>query len=172
MGMTALDGLMMGTRSGTIDPGAVLHLMDIHKMSSAQISDLLYTGSGLKGVSGISSDLRVLEASDDPKAELALSLFAFRVRQAIGALAATIGGLDALVFTGGIGQHSSGMRARICEGMEWLGIDLDPSANSAHAIQLQRADGRVALLALPTDEEIVIFRAARSLGIAQLETAS
>jgi len=172
MGMTALDGLMMGTRSGAIDPGAVLHLMDIHKMSSAQISDLLYTRSGLKGVSGISGDLRVLEASDDPKAELALSLFAFRARQAIGALAATIGGLDALVFTGGIGQHSSAMRARICEGMEWLGIDLDPSANAGHSVHLQREAAALRILALPTDEEIVIFRAARSLGIAQLETAS
>lgn len=172
MGMTALDGLMMGTRSGAIDPGAVLHLMEVHKMSPGQITDLLYTRSGLKGVSGISGDLRVLEASQDPRAELALSLFAYRAREAIGGLAAAIGGLDALVFTGGIGQHSSAMRARICDGMEWLGLDLDTSANTGHVVHLQREGARVAILALPTDEEIVIFRAARSLGVAQPETAS
>lgn len=171
MGMTALDGLMMGTRSGAIDPGAVLHLMDMHGMSSKQVSDLLYTRSGLAGVSGISGDLRVLQKSSDPKAELAQSLFAFRARQAIGALASSIGGLDALVFTGGIGQHSADMRFRICNGMGWIGIELDPDANVANATHLQTAGAPVRVLALPTDEEAVIFRAANSVVAAHLEAA-
>ncbi|PVA10695.1 acetate kinase [Pelagivirga sediminicola] len=161
MGMTALDGLVMGTRSGAIDPGAVLHLLDAHAMSSAEVSDLLYTRSGLRGVSGLSGDLRVLEASTDPNAELAQALFAYRAQQEIGALAASLGGLDALVFTAGIGQFSATMRARICEGMGWIGLDLDPGANSRNAIHLQRDDSPVRILALPTDEEIVIFRATR-----------
>lgn len=163
MGMTALDGLMMGTRSGAIDPGAVLHLMDMQGMSSAQVSDLLYNASGLKGVSGISGDLRELEASGEPAAELAQALFAFRAKQAIGALVSTIGGLDALVFTGGIGQHSSAMRARICEGMGWLGIDLDHDANRNHATALQSDTATIHVLALPTDEEAVIFHATKAI---------
>ena len=171
MGMTALDGLMMGTRSGAIDPGAVLHLMDMHGMSSKQVSDLLYTRSGLAGVSGISGDLRVLQKSSDPKAEMAQSLFAFRARQAIGALASSIGGLDVLVFTGGIGQHSADMRLRICDGMGWIGIELDPDANAANAPHLQTAGAPVTVLALPTDEEAVIFRAANSVVAAHMEAA-
>lgn len=169
MGMTALDGLMMGTRSGAIDPGALLHLMDMHGMNSAQISKLLYTRSGLAGVSGLSGDLRVLEASDDPRAELAQAVFAFRARQAIGAMAAAIGGLDALVFTGGIGQHSAAMRARICKGMSWIGIELDNNANAGDATHLQSKGAAVRILKLPTDEEIVIFRGTRSLAAATLK---
>lgn len=165
MGMTALDGLMMGTRSGAIDPGAVLHLMDMRNLSTKDVRNLLYTRSGLAGVSGISGDLRVLEASDDPRAELAMALFAFRAQQAIGALAAAIGGLDALVFTGGIGQHSPAMRARICAGMDWIGLDLDLAANSENRVELQTKEAKVRILALPTDEEVVLFQAARQLAL-------
>lgn len=171
MGMTALDGLVMGTRSGAIDPGALLHLMDVHGMSTDQVSDLLYARSGLAGVSGISGDLRVLEASDDPAAELAQAVFADRARQSIGALASTLGGLDALVFTGGIGQHSADMRARICDGMAWIGIDLDHAANAAHDIHLQSDGSRVRILTLPTDEETVIFRGTLSVAQASREKA-
>lgn len=163
MGMTALDGLMMGTRSGSIDPGAVLHMIQRMGMSPADVSELLYDRSGLKGVSGISGDLRVLEASDDPAAREALELFAWRARLTIGGLAATLGGLDVLVFTGGIGENSAAMRARICTGMGWLGIDLDPRANRESAVAIGSVQGTVQVLVIPTDEEVVIAQATRKL---------
>lgn len=163
MGMTALDGLMMGTRSGSIDPGAVLHMIQRMGMSPADVSELLYDRSGLKGVSGISGDLRVLEASDDPAAHEALELFAWRARLTIGGLAATLGGLDVLVFTGGIGENSAAMRARICTEMGWLGIDLDPQANRESAVAIGSAQGSVQVLVIPTDEEVVIAQATRRL---------
>ncbi len=171
MGMTALDGLMMGTRSGAIDPGLVLHLIEARGMSPAEAGDLLYHRSGLLGVSGISADLRVLEASADPAAEEAQALFALRAQQAIGGLAAVLGGLDALVFTGGIGQNSAAMRARICDGMNWIGIDLDQSLNRAGGPVLHRQTARVPILALPTDEESVIARATNALLAARTENA-
>ena len=161
MGFSALDGLPMGTRSGQIDPGVLLYLMDQEGMSSAQISDLLYKESGLKGMSGISNDMRELEASTDPHAGEAIDYFTFRIRREIGGLAAALGGIDALVFCGGIGENSAHIRARVCEGMEWLGITLDAGANAANAREI--AHGPVRVLTIPTNEEIVIARAARGV---------
>ncbi|MEI2686159.1 MAG: acetate/propionate family kinase [Cypionkella sp.] len=163
MGMTALDGLMMGTRSGAIDPGVLLYLMESQGYSTADVSDLLYNRSGLLGVSGISGDVRRLEASGDPAAAQALALFARTARQAIAAMAASIGGLDILVFTGGIGENSVRMRADICEGLGWMGVAVDPVANAANAVQIGGA--AVQVLVLPTDEERVI--AAAVLGLAE-----
>ncbi|MDV7269409.1 acetate/propionate family kinase [Thioclava sp. A2] len=161
MGFSALDGLPMGTRSGQIDPGVLLYLMDQEGMSSAQISDLLYKDSGLKGMSGISNDMRELEASNDPHAQEAIDYFTFRIRRELGGLAAALGGIDALVFCGGIGENSAHIRARVCEGMEWLGITLDAGANAANAREI--AHGPVRVLTIPTNEEIVIARAARGV---------
>ena len=171
MGLTALDGLMMGTRSGAVDPGLVLHLIEALGMSPAEAGDLLYHRSGLLGVSGLSADLRVLEASATPEAEEAQALFALRAQQAIGALAASLGGLDALVFTGGIGQHSAAMRARICDGMDWIGIGIDAEANLAGKARLHADGAKVQVLALPTDEEGVIARDTHRLLEARTETA-
>ncbi len=163
MGMTALDGLVMGTRSGSVDPGLVLHLIEARGMSAAEVGETLYHRSGLLGVSAISGDLRTLEASDAPEAEEAQALFAERARQAIGSLAATLCGLDVLVFTGGIGKHSAAMRARICAGMDWLGLDLDDAANRAGGPRLHQAGARVQTYAILADEEGVIARAAADL---------
>lgn len=158
MGMTALDGLMMGTRTGALDPGVILHLIEERGMPVGEVNRLLYEGSGLKGVSGLSGDMRTLEAAGTAAAEEAMALFALRARQEIGAMAASIGGLDVLVFTGGIGERSARMRARICEGMDWLGITLDPAANARHGPAIG-GGGQVEVLVLPTDEEAVIARA-------------
>ncbi|PCD77581.1 acetate/propionate family kinase [Pseudothioclava arenosa] len=161
MGFSALDGLPMGTRSGQIDPGVLLYLMDQEGMTSAQISDLLYKDSGLKGLSGISNDMRELEGSDDPHAKDAIDYFTFRIRRELGGLAASMGGIDALVFCGGIGENSALVRARVCEGMEWIGITLDAEANAANAREI--AHGPVRVLTIPTNEEIVIALAAQAL---------
>jgi acetate kinase len=163
MGYTALDGLLMGTRCGAIDPGVILHLIGHEGMSVAEVTDLLNTKSGLSGVSGLSSDVRVLEASDDPRAEFALALFAYRAIWELGALVAVLGGLDLLVFTGGIGEHSAGMRRRICATGEWAGIVLDPTANATHESKISQPDGRVGVFVIPTDEERVIARATRQI---------
>ncbi|QPH55501.1 acetate/propionate family kinase [Pontivivens ytuae] len=157
MGFSALDGLAMGTRCGQLDPGVLLYLME-RGMSAAEITTLLYKESGLKGLSGISHDMRTLEASDAPEAAQAIDYYTFRIRRELGALTAVLGGLDALVFCGGIGENSSTIRARVCEGMEWLGITLDPVANGANARRI--SSGPVAVMAIPTDEERVIAEAA------------
>jgi acetate kinase len=159
MGMTALDGLMMGTRCGALDPGVLLHLLQQHGLSAEAVSDILYKQSGLLGVSGISSDLRVLEASAAPEAEQAQALFAYRARESLASLVAALGGLDVLVFTGGIGTHSAAMRARICDGLGWLGVDLDQARNTSGGAALHSAASRVEIHAVETDEEIVIARA-------------
>lgn len=161
MGFTALDGLMMGTRSGNIDPGVVLYLMQQCGMTAAEVSDLLYNRSGLLGVSGISSDVRELEASDDPRAREALDLFAYRASRELGALVADLSGLDVLVFTAGIGEHSAGVRRAICERSAWAGIAIDHEANNAHRTDISAAGSKVQVLVIPTDEEIVIAQAAR-----------
>jgi acetate kinase len=161
MGFSALDGLPMGTRSGQIDPGVVLYLMTEEGLDADAITDLLYRRSGLLGLSGISNDMRTLEASDAPEAEEAIAYFVFRIRREIGALAAALGGLDGLVFTGGIGENSTTIRARVCEGMEWLGISIDPDANAAGGPLLSPSAGRVRVLAVRTDEESVLARDAR-----------
>ena len=133
MGFTALDGLPMGTRPGQIDPGVVLYLIEEKGMSAAEVQDLLYRECGLKGLSGISNDVRELEASADPRARFALDYFVYRVGLHAGMLAAALGGLDAFVFTAGIGENSAAMRARIAEQLAWLGAELDPAANAARA---------------------------------------
>jgi acetate kinase len=158
MGFTALDGVPMGTRSGQIDPGVLLYLMDQEGMSTSNLTRLLYGNSGLKGMSGLSQDVRVLEASDTPEAAGALSYFAFRVRREIGALAATLGGIDALVFTAGIGENARGLRARICAGLGFLGISLDPARNAANGPELSADGARVRVLMRRTDEEGMIAR--------------
>ena len=158
MGFTALDGLPMGTRCGQLDPGVVLYLMAQEGMSAEEISDLLYTESGLKGMSGIGNDMRELQASDDPRAQEALAYFTFRIRRELGAMAAVLGGLDGLVFCGGIGENSAPVRDMVCEGMDWLGIRVDPARNTANAGTISTGATRV--MVIPTDEEAVIARAA------------
>lgn len=165
MGFSALDGLPMGTRTGQIDPGVLLYLMDEEGMDSHQISDLLYKQSGLLGMSGISNDMRTLENSDEPAASEAVAYFCHRIRREVGALAASMGGLDGLVFTGGIGENSAHVRARVCEGLGWMGITLDPARNIGHARDI--GAGTVAVRVIPTNEEIVIARAAQAVLMAQ-----
>ena len=156
MGFTALDGLPMGTRCGQIDPGVLLHLIEAEGWDTARLAHLLYHDSGLKGMSGLSQDVRVLEASDRPEAAQALSYFCWRTRREIGALAAVLGGLDALVFTAGIGENAAGLRARICEGLEFLGVVLDPARNAAHGPEISVPGARTRVLVIPTDEERMI----------------
>jgi acetate kinase len=156
MGFTALDGVPMGTRCGQIDPGVLLFLLDHLGMSTADVAKLLYSNSGLKGMSGISQDVRQLEASDSPAAAQALSHFAWRVRREIGALAAALGGIDALVFTAGIGENARGLRARICQGLEYLGLRLDPARNVANQAELSAPGSAVRVLMRRTDEERMI----------------
>ena len=161
MGLTPLDGLMMGTRCGAIDPGVLLHLLQEQRMGVQELADLLGNRSGLLGVSGISDDVQVLEASDDPRAREALDMFAERAACTIAAQAPLLDGLQALVFTGGIGEHASGMRRRICDRLAWLGLTLDEDANLRHARRIDREDASVRVYVIPTNEEIVIARAVR-----------
>ncbi|MFK7966577.1 MAG: acetate/propionate family kinase [Burkholderiaceae bacterium] len=158
MGFSALDGLPMGTRCGQLDPGALLYLMRRDQLSVEQLTELLYRESGMKGLSGITHDMRTLEASDDPAAAQALDYYVFRIRRELGAMAAVLGGLDGLVFCGGVGENSVNIRARVCEDMDWLGISIDVAGNAAN--QLEIGQGRTRVLAIPTDEERVIARAA------------
>jgi acetate kinase len=163
MGFTALDGLPMGTRPGQVDPGVVLYLVAEKGMSAAAVQDLLYRECGLKGLSGVSNDVRELEASADPRAAFAIDYFAYRVGLHAGMLAAALGGLDAFVFTAGIGENSASVRARIAEKLAWLGVVLDPAANAAGKSSIARAESRVALHVVPTDEELMIARHTLSL---------
>jgi acetate kinase len=158
MGFTALDGLVMGTRSGALDPGVLLYLMRERSMSVADLEDLLYRRSGLLGVSGLSSDMRALLASDDPRARRAIELFAYRVARELGSAAAALGGLDALVFTAGIGERAAPVRALICAHAKWLGVDIDARANDSHGMLISSPQSRVAVCVIPTDEETVIAR--------------
>ena len=158
MGFTALDGLMMGTRSGSLDPGAVLHLITQRGMTAAAVEDLLYHRSGLLGVSGISNDVRTLLASADPHAAEAIDLFVFRIARETGALAATLGGLDGFVFTAGIGEHAAAVRAAVCDRLGWLGARLDGAANLRGAGRISAPDSRLAVWVIPTDEEAMIAR--------------
>jgi len=157
MGFSALDGLPMGTRSGQIDPGVILYMLEQEGRSPAEITDILYKQSGLKGLSGVSHDMRVLEASDDPAAAEAIDYFVFRVRREIGAMAAVLGGVDALVFTGGIGEHAVGVRSRVLDGMAWLGLGVDVAANAASSdVVREIGAGPVPVLVIPTSEERMI----------------
>lgn len=163
MGFTAVDGLPMGTRSGNLDPGVVLYLMDELKMDARAIEKLLYQQSGLLGVSGVSSDMRTLLASDEPRAKFAVELFVYRVGRELGSLAAALGGLDALVFTAGIGEHAAAIRERVCRAAAWLGVELDLAANAAGGPRLSMAGSRVAAWVIPTNEELMIARHTRRL---------
>jgi acetate kinase len=156
MGFTALDGLMMGTRCGSIDPGAVLHLQTQMGMSAADVETLLYNQSGLLGVSGLSSDMRALSASTAPEAEEAIALFAWCAAREAGALTASLGGLDGLVFTAGIGENDVDIRSRICRRLAWLGIEIDEVANAGNGPVISLTDSRVKVLVIPTDEERMI----------------
>ena len=172
MGFTAVDGLPMGTRCGALDPGVLIYLMDELGMDARAIEDLIYRRSGLLGVSGISSDMRVLEASSEPGAKAAIDLFVHRIGRELGSLAAALGGLDAIVFTAGIGQNSAAVRERVCRGAAWLGVDLDVAANNAGAARISTEASTVAAWVIPTDEELTIARHTQAILVgAQVETA-
>ena len=156
MGFTALDGLPMGTRCGALDPGVVLYLMEELQMDLGQVQTLLYQQSGLLGVSGISSDMRTLEASTTEGAKDAINLFTYSINRQLGALVATLGGLDAIVFTAGIGENSVLVREQVCRGAAWLGVELDDAANRAGASRISTAASKVQAWVIPTDEELVI----------------
>jgi len=158
MGFTALDGLAMGTRPGQLDPGVVLYLIAEKGIKPAAVQDLLYRDCGLKGLSGISNDVRELEASADPRAAFALDYFVYRVGLNAGMLAAALGGLDAFVFTAGIGENSPTMRARIADRLAWLGVALDADANTAGETLISRRDSHIPAYVIPTDEELMIAR--------------
>jgi acetate kinase len=152
----------MGTRCGQVDPGVLLYLMDQKAMTAAQISDLLYRDSGLLGLSGLSNDMRTLEAAGTPEAAQAIDYFVLRCQREIGAMAAVLGGIDALVFCGGIGENARPIRARICERLGWMGLDIDPSRNAANAGVISSDLARTTVMVIPTNEELVIARAARA----------
>ena len=156
MGFTALDGLVMSRRSGNLDPGVVLYLMQDKGMTAADVSHLLYNESGLLGVSGISDDMRTLLASDDPAAKTAVTLFVYRIGRELGSMAAAVGGIDALVFTAGIGEHAAEIRRRVCENAAWLGFDLDQSANAAGGALITHQGSRTSAWVIPTDEDLMI----------------
>ena len=158
MGFTAVDGLMMGTRCGSIDPGVLIYLMDEKKLDARALEDLIYKKSGLLGVSGITSDMRALRESNDPRAREAISLFVYRIVREIGSLAAALGGLDGLVFTGGIGQRDARTRREVVAGCAWLGAAIDDQANSRTAERIDSAASGIPIWVLPTDEERVIAR--------------
>ncbi|EXI86259.1 MAG: Acetate kinase [Candidatus Accumulibacter regalis] len=163
MGFTALDGLMMGTRPGNLDPGIVLYLLQQEGMSAKEIEDLLYKRSGLLGLSGIGNDMRVLQESDSPRARLAIDHFVYRISRELGGLAAVLGGLDALVFTAGIGENSALIRRLVCQQAQWLGIDLDPLANEQSVARISSVGSRVSAWVVPTNEELMIARHTRQL---------
>jgi acetate kinase len=163
MGFTALDGLPMGTRCGAIDPGVMLYLMDERGMDARAIEKLIYQQSGLLGVSGISSDMRTLLASSDPRARLAIDLYCYRIRRELGSLAAALGGLDAIVFTGGIGENSAVIREQTCRDAAWLGVELDLDANAKGGPHISRPGARASAWAIPTNEELMIARHTRRL---------
>jgi acetate kinase len=172
-GFTPLDGLCMGTRPGSIDPGVILHLFQTLHLSADDVEKILYKKSGLLGISGISNDMRDLEENADPRAKLAVGYFVYQVIKHAGALAAVLGGVEAIVFTAGIGEHSSIVRRRICEGLSWLGIDLDAAANDRHATQISKPNSRVSAWVIPTNEELMIARHTGDLlGLRQPATAS
>jgi acetate kinase len=161
MGFSALDGLPMGTRCGQLDPGVLLYLMDQKGLSAKAISDLLYKQSGLLGLSGLSNDMRTLEAAGTREAGEAIDYFVFRCQREVGAMAAALGGIDALVFCGGIGENSRLIRARICERLAWMGIEIDHGRNLANARVISSDLARTTVMVIPTNEELVIARAVR-----------
>jgi acetate kinase len=156
MGFTAVGGLPMGTRCGAIDPGILLYLMSRHGMDAHSIENLIYNQSGLLGVSGISSDMRTLLASKDPRAQEAVDLFVYRIGRELGSLVAALGGLDGIVFTGGIGENSDVIRARVCRDAAWLGLDFDGKANETGGPQISKENSRISAWVIPTNEELMI----------------
>ncbi|HEX4566991.1 MAG TPA: acetate/propionate family kinase [Vicinamibacterales bacterium] len=158
LGFTALDGLCMGTRPGALDPGVVLYLFQGLGLSGKEVETILYKKSGLLGISGVSNDMRDLLASDQPGARLAVDYFVYRAAREIGGLAAVLGGLDAIVFTAGIGENSPAIRRRICEASAWLGVDVDPDANDRKGPRISRPNSRVSAWVIPTNEELMIAR--------------
>jgi acetate kinase len=163
MGFTAVDGLPMGTRCGAVDPGVILYLMDERKLDARAIERLIYNQSGLLGMSGISSDMRTLLESAAPRAKLAVDVYLYRIRRELGSLAAALGGLDALVFTAGIGENAPAIRQRVCRDGAWLGIELDAAANRAGGPRISMAQSRVSAWVIPTNEELMIGRHTRRL---------
>jgi acetate kinase len=163
MGFTAVDGLPMGTRCGALDPGVVLFLLDELGMDARAIEKLMYQQSGLLGVSGISSDMRTLLASDDARARFAVDLFVYRIRRELGSLAAALEGVDAIVFTGGIGERSGPIRARVCDGAAWLGVELDGVSNDTGGPLISGAGSAVRAWVIPTNEELMIARHTQSV---------
>jgi acetate kinase len=163
MGFTAVDGLPMGTRCGAIDPGVILYLMDERGMDARAVEKLIYNQSGLLGVSGVSSDMRVLLDSPEPRARIAIDLFVYRIGRELGSLAAALGGLDAIVFTAGIGERAAPIRERICRDAAWLGVELDAAANAGHGPRISTAASRTAAWVIPTNEELMIARHTRNV---------
>lgn len=163
MGFSALDGLPMGTRCGELDPAVVLHLMREDGMTPAEVEALLYRRSGMLGLSGVSSDFRDLLVSDDPRARFALEVFVYRVQRNIASLAAALGGLDGIVFTAGVGENAAPIRAAICQGCAWMGLDFDAAANDAAASRISHPGSRVAVHVIPTDENLMIARHTRAV---------
>jgi acetate kinase len=163
MGFTAVDGLPMGTRCGNLDPGVILYLFDELGMSAREVEDLLYRRAGLLGVSGISSDMRTLLASDDARARFAIDLYTYRIGRELGSLVAALEGLDALVFTAGIGEHAAEIRRRVGEGARWCGIEIDENANAAGGPCISASASKVSVWVIPTNEELMIARHTRDL---------
>ncbi len=161
MGFSTIDGVVMGTRCGALDPGIILYLMDNRGMDVRAIEKLVYTESGLLGISGLSSDMRTLLASAEPRAKLAIDLFLYSIRRELGSLVAVLGGIDALVFTGGIGENSAVIRQRVCAEAAWLGVELDPAANAQGGPCISTASSRVTVWRIPTNEELMIARHTR-----------
>jgi acetate kinase len=156
MGFTALDGLPMGTRSGQIDPGVLLYLLNVNGWDAARLERFLYQECGLKGISGISNDMRDLLASEAPLARVAVDYFVYRIVRETGSLAAAMGGIDGFVFTGGIGENAVPIRSRVCQGLAWLGLELDDAANARNGPRISTAGSRVSAWVIPTDEERMI----------------
>ena len=163
LGFSTIDGLVMGTRCGNLDPGVILHLMETKGLGVKEMTKMLYKESGLLGVSGISQDMRTLLASDKPEAQEAVDLFCYRIVRELGSLAAAAGGLDALVFTGGIGEHAAEVRRRVCTRLGWLGGKLDEAANAADHPRISTAGSLIEILVIPTNEEWMIAHHAQVL---------
>jgi len=163
MGFTAADGLPMGTRCGNLDPGVILYLIDELGMDTRAVEKLIYQQSGLLGVSGISSDMRTLLSSGAPEAKAAIDLFVYRIGRELGSLASALGGLDAIVFTGGIGENSAALRERVCRDAAWLGVDLDAAANERNGPRISAPGSAVSAWTIPTNEELMIARHTRGV---------